>query len=165
LRGEEQSESDEYGISSFVYRSGEPFHPARFWDLIHSGSEAAWQGVVRSKGFFWLASRMDFAASWSQAGGACRHGAAGLWWSAVDRSEWPDAPEARREIEAMMTGPHGDRRQELVFIGIGMDEAALRLQLDACRLTDAERQGGPDAWASLPDPFPAWELVDPGAAD
>jgi G3E family GTPase len=165
LRGEEQSESVEYGISSFVYRGGEPFHPARFWDLIHSGSGAAWQGVVRSKGFFWLASRMDFAASWSQAGGACRHGAAGLWWSAVDPSEWPDAPEARREIEAMMTGPHGDRRQELVFIGIGMDEAALRAGLDACLLTAEERAGGPQAWAVLPDPFPEWRLVDPDAAD
>jgi len=165
LRGEEGSESEEYGISSFVYRSGEPFHPQRFWDLIHSGSDAEWQGVIRSKGFFWLASRMDFAASWSQAGGACRHGAAGLWWAAVDASEWPDTPEARREIEAMMTGPHGDRRQELVFIGIDMDEMALRARLDACLLTRDEHAGGAQAWASLADPFPVWRLVDPEQAD
>jgi G3E family GTPase len=165
LRGEERPESDEYGISSFVYRSGEPFHPERFWDLIHSGSEAAWQGVVRSKGFFWIASRMDFAASWSQAGGACRHGAAGLWWAAVERAEWPDGAEAQREIEALMTGPYGDRRQELVFIGIDMDEAALRARLDACLLTADERALGLQGWASLPDPFPAWRLVDPEQAD
>jgi G3E family GTPase len=164
LRGEERSESDEYGITSFVYRSDQPFHPQRFWDLIHAGSEAEWQGVVRSKGFFWLASRMDFAASWSQAGGACRHGAAGLWWSAVDPAEWPSAPDARREIEAMMTGAHGDRRQELVFIGIEMDEAGLRARLDACLLTPAERSAGPDGWAHLPDPFPAWRLADPDEA-
>ena len=159
LRGEETPESAEYGIHSFVYRSGQPFHPQRFWDLIHSGSQAPWHGVVRSKGFFFLATRLDFAASWSQAGGACRHGAAGLWWAAVDPSEWPDDPAERREIEAMMSGPHGDRRQELVFIGIGMDEAALRAALDACLLTGAERE------ADLPDPFPEWEVVDPAAAD
>jgi len=161
LRGEEVSESDEYGITSFVYRSDQPFHPQRFWDLIHS----EWEGVVRSKGFFWLASRMDFAASWSQAGGACRHGAAGLWWSAVDPSEWPEDPVARREIDAMMTGRHGDRRQELVYIGIGMDELALRELLDACLLTEAELAAGPLAWAQLPDPFPEWRLVDPEEAN
>ena len=156
MRGEEKSEADEYGITSFVYRSSQPFHPQRFWDLIHS----EWEGVVRSKGFFWLASRMDFAASWSQAGGACRHGAAGLWWAAVDPSEWPDEPGARAEIESMMTGAYGDRRQELVFIGIDMDELALRELLDACLLTEAERMAGPGSWARLADPFPEWALVD-----
>jgi len=156
MRGEEKSEADEYGITSFVYRSSQPFHPRRFWDLIHS----EWEGVVRSKGFFWLASRMDFAASWSQAGGACRHGAAGLWWAAVDPSEWPDEPGARAEIEATMTGAYGDRRQELVYIGIDMDELALRELLDACLLTEAERMAGPSSWARLPDPFPEWALVD-----
>ena len=156
MRGEEKSEADEYGITSFVYRSSQPFHPQRFWDLIHS----EWEGVVRSKGFFWLASRMDFAASWSQAGGACRHGAAGLWWAAVDPSEWPDEPGARAEIEATMTGAYGDRRQELVYIGIDMDELALRELLDACLLTEAERMAGPSSWARLPDPFPEWALVD-----
>jgi len=156
MRGEEKSEADEYGITSFVYRSSQPFHPQRFWDLIHS----EWEGVVRSKGFFWLASRMDFAASWSQAGGACRHGAAGLWWAAVDPSEWPDEPGARAEIEATMTGAYGDRRQELVYIGIDIDELALRELLDACLLTEAERMAGPSSWARLPDPFPEWALVD-----
>ena len=162
LRGDARSEADEYGITSFVYRSGEPFHPQRFWDLIHAGSDAPWKGVVRSKGFFFLATRRDFAASWSQAGGACRHGAAGLWWAAIDPSQWPDEPEARCEIEASMTGPHGDRRQELVFIGIGMDEAALRARLDACLLTRDEQAGAPSA---LADPFPAWDLLDTGSDD
>ena len=154
MRGEEVSESDTYGIRSFAYRIHQPFHPQRFWDLIHS----EWEGVIRSKGFFWLASRMDFAASWSQAGGACRHGAAGLGGAAVDPSEWPQGDAARTEIAAMMRGPWGDRRQELVFIGIDLDEAAIRRRLDACLLTEAEQAAGPAAWAALPDPFPMWRL-------
>jgi G3E family GTPase len=159
LRGQEVSEADEYGISSFVFRSELPFHPQRFWDLIHS----EWEGVVRSKGFFWLASRMPFAASWSQAGGACRHGAAGLWWAGVDRADWTDDPGGRAEIEAMMTGRWGDRRQELVFIGLDMDEPALREKLEYCLLTDEEIALGPDGWTGFPDPFPPWRLVSDDA--
>ncbi len=165
LRGEHTSESDEYGITSFVYRSDRPFHPRRFWDLIHAGDKALWAGVLRSKGFFFLASRMDFAASWSQAGGACRHGAAGLWWAAVESSEWPEEPDERAAVEAQMTGTYGDRRQELVFIGIDMDEPALRARLDACLLDAEEEAAGPAAWSGLPDPFPAWELSDPAQDD
>jgi len=156
MRGEHVPETEEYGISSFVYRVRRPFHPQRFWDLIHS----EWDGVVRSKGWFWLASRPDFAGSWSQAGGACRHGAAGLWWSAVDQSEWPDDPDYRASIADKLDGPWGDRRQELVLIGMGMDEAALRARLDACLLDDAELALGPAGWRSLPDPFPAWGRRD-----
>ncbi len=154
MRGDEVSEADTYGIRSFAYRVYRPFHPQRFWNLIHS----EWQGVIRSKGFFWLASRMDFAASWSQAGGACRHGAAGLWWAAVDPADWPEDASAVAEIESMMRGEHGDRRQELVFIGLDLDEAAIRRHLDACLLTPAEYAAGPASWSSLPDPFPEWRL-------
>jgi G3E family GTPase len=94
LRGEHVPETEEYGIASFVYQARRPFHPQRFWDLI--GSE--WPDVIRSKGYFWLATRMAFAGEWSQAGGICRHQAAGLWWSAVDCAEWPDDDEARGRI-------------------------------------------------------------------
>jgi len=152
LRGEERSEATEYGISSFVYRGFVPFHPQRFWDLIHS----EWQGVIRSKGFFWLASRMDIVGSWSQAGGACRYGAAGFWWAAVKESQWPRDPQARREIRARWRGRFGDRCQELVFIGMNMNEAAIRDSLSACMLTEAELAMGIKAWRNLPDPFPSW---------
>jgi len=157
MRGDELPESDTYGIRSFAYRVHRPFHPQRFWNLIHS----EWEGVIRSKGFFWLASRMDFAGNWSQAGGACRHGAAGLWWSAVDEANWPRDASTRAGIESMMGGEYGDRRQELVFIGISLDEAVLRRNLDACLLTAAEYAAGPAAWTRLPDPFPEWRLEDP----
>ncbi len=152
LRGEHVPETEEYGIASFVYRARRPFHPQRFWNLIHS----EWPGVVRSKGWFWLASRPDMAGSWSQAGGACRHGAAGMWWAAVDETHWPEDPEHRSGIAAEFQGEWGDRRQELVLIGMGMDEAALRAALDACLLNDEEMALDTGDWSRITDPFPQW---------
>ena len=152
MRGEHVPETEAYGISSFVYRARRPFHPERLWDLIHSD----WPGVIRSKGYFWLASRMDLAGSWSQAGGACHYGAAGLWWSAVDARNWPDAPEYRARIEARHEGEFGDRRQEIVFIGIGMEQSHITQMLDRCLLTDAEMRLGKAGWRGFPDPFPRW---------
>ena len=152
LRGEHLPETEEYGIRSFVYRSRIPFHPKRFWELVHS----EWEGVVRSKGFFWLASRATRAGSWSQAGGACRHGAAGFWWAAVPREHWPTDPDALELIRKNWDSATGDARQELVLIGIGMDEEALRTRLDACLLTEDEMRFGASWWRNFPDPFPSW---------
>ncbi|GAA4342919.1 zinc metallochaperone GTPase ZigA [Pigmentiphaga soli] len=153
LRGEHTPESQAYGIASFVYRARRPFHPERFHALI----ESEWPGVIRSKGFFWLASRPTLAGSWSQAGGVCRHGIAGQWWAAVPQRHWPDDPEAVALIRANWADDVGDARQELVLIGIGMDEAGLRARFDACLLSDAEMADGPAAWTGYRDPFPAWE--------
>ncbi|MBX3226986.1 MAG: zinc metallochaperone GTPase ZigA [Labilithrix sp.] len=152
VRGEHVPETEEYGISSFVYRARRPFHPQRFWDFLHSG----WQGVVRSKGFFWLSTRMDLAGSWSQAGGSASAEPAGMWFAALPKSEWPDDPENGRVIEAAWEEPWGDRRQELVFIGADMDRATLLEGLSQCLLTDEEMRRGPKAWATFPDPFPTW---------
>ena len=153
-------DADRYGIGNFVYRARKPFHPERLWALLHE----EWAGVLRSKGFFWLASRNDVAGTLSQAGGACRHGPAGVWWAAQPRSEWPEDDEAlAAEIAADWYGAPddttiGDRRQEIVMIGIGIDPARWRAKLDACLLTDAEYAAGPAAWAALPDPFPTWDF-------
>ncbi|TDG06530.1 GTP-binding protein [Paraburkholderia guartelaensis] len=152
LRGEHTPETQEYGIGSFVWRARRPMHPQRFWDLVNS----EWPGVVRSKGFFWLASRPAHAGSWSQAGSVCRHGAAGLWWAAVPKHHWPTDAESLELIEQNWIQGVGDARQELVLIGIDMDEAALRRRLDACLLLDAEMSVGPQAWSEYRDPFPAW---------
>ncbi|QDJ08302.1 Low-affinity zinc transport protein [Roseomonas mucosa] len=152
LAGGHLPESEEFGIRSFVWRARQPLHPARWKAFIESDLP----GVVRAKGFFWLATRMDWAGSWQLAGQVGRHEAAGYWFAAVDHSRWPDDPQWRDGIRAQWREPFGDRRQEVVFIGAGMDEAALRRQLDACLLTGAEMRGGPRAWARLPDPFPAW---------
>lgn len=152
LRGEHRSETDEYGIGSFVWIARRPVHPERFWNLINT----EWAGVLRSKGFFWLASRPTYAGSWSQAGAVCRHGAAGLWWAAVPKQHWPTDPEALQFIEKYWDPNVGDARQELVVIGIDADEHALRQRLDACLLTDEEMALGPQGWLELDDPFPSW---------
>ncbi|RXZ43951.1 zinc metallochaperone GTPase ZigA [Crenobacter cavernae] len=156
LNGEHLPETEAYGIASFVYRARRPFHPQRFWNLMVGGE---WQGVLRSKGYFWLASRPDWVGNWSQAGGACRHGPAGQWWAAVDKSEWPADDGWREEIAAdWHDNAVGDRRQELVFIGVDLDEVAIKRHLDACLLSDVEWQGGEAAWAGYADPFPAWSF-------
>lgn len=152
MRGQHTPETEEYGIRSFAWRARRPMHPQRFWALING----EWPGVVRSKGFFWLASRPTYAGSWSQAGAVCRHGAAGLWWAAVPREHWPADPDTLQSIEKEWHREVGDARQEMVLIGIDMDEAALRQRLDACLLTDAEMAQGPAAWVRFTDPFPAW---------
>ncbi|TCG02187.1 cobalamin biosynthesis protein CobW [Paraburkholderia strydomiana] len=154
------SEADEFGIGNFVYRARRPFHPERLCALLHE----EWKGVLRSKGFFWLATRNDIAGSLSQAGGACRHGPAGMWWAAQDRSEWPEADdELAAEIAADWYGAPddlsiGDRRQELVMIGVDIDPALWSAKFDACLLTDAEYALGPQGWQQFADPFPAWDF-------
>ncbi|WP_369064552.1 zinc metallochaperone GTPase ZigA [Burkholderia gladioli] len=152
MRGTHTPETDEYGIRSFVYRARRPFHPQRFHELI--GSE--WPGVVRSKGFFWLASHPTLAGSWSQAGAVERHGPAGYWWAAVPEERWPQDPEAVAAIRAKWDERVGDARQELVLIGMDMDEASMRARLDACLLSDEEMSRGPAVWTTWPSPFSDW---------
>ncbi|MBB3174350.1 G3E family GTPase [Endobacter medicaginis] len=152
LAGGHIPESEEFGIASFVWKARRPLHPARWKRLLESDLP----GVIRAKGFFWLASRMDWAGTWQLAGAVGRHGPGGLWFAAVGPERWPDDPRWRAGIEANWIEPYGDRRQEIVFIGVEMDERALRRRLDACLLTDAEYRGGPDRWKRLPDPFEPW---------
>jgi G3E family GTPase len=154
LRGEHVPETVEYGISSFVYRARTPFHPERFWGLLQDPE--TWDGVLRSKGFFWLASRMEVTGLWSQAGGSASCEGAGLWYAALPKDEWPEEDEARTQIQSDWQEPWGDRRQELVFIGVELDEAALRAKLDTALLTKKEFEAGPKSWRKLRDPFPAW---------
>ena len=152
MRGEHVPETEEYGISSFVYRSRRPFHPERFKQWVDS----EWPGVVRSKGYFWLASHPTLAGSGSQAGAVARHGPAGYWWAAVPKEQWPDDPEAVVRIQQKWDDRVGDARQEIVLIGMDMNEAALRAHFDACLLTDEEMAQGPETWATWRNPFPDW---------
>jgi G3E family GTPase len=161
LRGEHTPETEEYGISSFVYRSRRPFHPERFLKAL----EGQFQGAVRSKGHFWLASRMAQAGLWAQASRIARFDQAGFWWAALSKSQWMDGPEFETYLSGIWQEPFGDRRQEIVFIGAGMDQVAITATLDAALLTDAEMALGPDGWRELPDPFPAWAHNDPAALD
>jgi G3E family GTPase len=135
LRGEHTPETEEYGISSFVYRAWRPFQPQRFWEMVNSD---AIEGVLRSKGYFWLATRPDDAMLWSQAGTKANVHAAGKWWASVPKEQWPRSPETYAFVSERWREPYGDRRQELVYIGVDIDRAKITAALDACLLTDAE---------------------------
>ncbi|BCB06698.1 GTP-binding protein [Vreelandella venusta] len=155
MRGEHVPETEEYGIGSFAYHARRPFNPQKFHDLLNE----QWfgKGLLRSKGFFWLATRPRFAGQWSQAGGIAHHGLAGVFWKAIPEANWPEDPETRQFIMEKWQEPFGDMRQELVFIGQDLDQAKMRDALDACLLSEAELLQGLEAWKQLPDPFPAWE--------
>lgn len=154
LRGEHVPETEEFGISSFTFEARRPFHPEKFYDFLHSKDIAG--KLIRSKGFFWLATRPHFAGSWSQAGGMARYGAAGLFWKALPRDQWPEDPEYLKEIEKRWVEPFGDMRQELVFIGQGLNKKDIVARLNNCLLTEAQVLEGVDSWSNLPDPFPDW---------
>jgi G3E family GTPase len=155
LRGESHSEAVHYGIGSTTYRARRPFHPQRFHDFLTQ----PWDNgrLLRSKGFFWLASQWRDAGSWSQAGGLLRHALAGRWWRYVPSDEWPQDAAGRAEIDRHWLAEVGDCRQELVFIGQHLDVGRLRDELDECLLDAAEMALGYGAWEALPDPFGAWQ--------
>ncbi|MDM8350660.1 zinc metallochaperone GTPase ZigA [Pseudomonas sp. sp1636] len=159
LRGEHVPETEEYGIAASAYRARRPLHPARFFHFINR----EWTNgrLLRSKGFFWLASKYQEAGSWSQAGGLLRHGSAGRWWRFVPKSQWPSDDQGLQAIMQDWDKQSGDCRQELVFIGQNIDFARLTAELDACLLDDAEMALGVDAWLRFADPFGPWveELV------
>jgi G3E family GTPase len=160
LRGAHVPETTEYGIASSAYRARRPFHPQRFFNFINR----PWVNgkLLRSKGFFWLASKHQDAGSWSQAGGLMRHGFAGRWWRFVPKNQWPDDQESTAAILQSWTATTGDCRQELVFIGQNIDFARLTNELDECLLSDAEMALGIEGWRLLEDPFGPW--IDEEAA-
>ena len=155
MRGEHVPETEEYGIGSFSYEARRPFHPEKFYQLLHSTDRFG--KLIRSKGYFWLATRPEFAGQWSQAGGIARYGFAGMFWKATPKNRWPTDKEYLESIEKQWVEPFGDMRQELVFIGQSLDKAAMIEALDQCLLTDAELLQGKAYWATLKDPFPIWE--------
>lgn len=145
-------EIEEYGIRSFVYREKRPFDPMKLKSFVNR----SWPGVVRTKGFFWLATRPHYVGELSQAGALVRTEKRGIWWSAVPKQQWPDHPEWLETMKAYLDPVWGDRRQEIVFIGCDpMNEAKIRAELDACLVP--ERDFVPGIWRDLPDPFPIWK--------
>ena len=155
-RGEELTESDEYGIASFVYRARKPFHPQRFHDFWTERPESA--SIIRSKGCFWLASRPEVSGFWSQAGPVISSEPGAIWWADSPADSIPDDPESRRELELIWHPESGDRRQELVIIGCPLDQPAVQAALDECLLTEAELKLSRSRWKKFPDPWPLWQL-------
>ncbi|MBH1982977.1 MAG: GTP-binding protein [Burkholderiales bacterium] len=156
LAGVHTPETETYGISSFVYRAREPFHAQRLHEYISQPIP----GVVRSKGYFWLASRPEWVASLSGAGKLMNIEPVGLWWASVPTQRWPTDAASLAEVKAGWSEPYGDRYQELVFIGQDMDQAAIESDLKKCQLNYTETRQGMAAWRQLPDPFPLWQRME-----
>jgi len=146
-------ETEEYGITSHVYRARRPFVPEAILALL----DGDLPGVIRAKGHFWIATRPDWVAEFSLAGALSGVTPLGTWWASVPRERWPSHDSARAYIAQHWQEPWGDRRQEIVFIGSGIDWPALKARLDACLLPD-----GVDG-ADLPDPFPLWRRAEAAA--
>ena len=164
IQNEPVPETEEYGIAHFVYRARRPFHPERFRKWI----EQDWPGIIRSKGFIWLATRMPYVGLWSRAGAQSDIRLAGKWFASVPRSYWPEDEDEITTALSNWKEPYGDRRQEIVLIGYAneMDESFLKACFDSCLLTEKEMGQGAASWISLKDPFPKWiSSAEPVAAD
>ncbi len=144
-------ETEEYGVTSHVYRARRPFEPEKIMAVLNGEMS----GVIRAKGHFWIATQPDWVAEFSLAGALSSVKPLGTWWAAVPKDRWPDHEGARDYMAAYWAEPWGDRRQEIVFIGSGIDWPALKARLDAC-LVPEHLASGPDALPDLPDPFPVW---------
>ncbi|HWL06844.1 MAG TPA: GTP-binding protein [Planctomicrobium sp.] len=153
-RGQESSETEEYGFSSFVYTARRPFHPQRLFEFIQG---QGFGSIVRSKGLIWLATRNDLGGDWSQAGNVFALNPAGDWAAASSPEDWPDDPAFRQEVEDVWEEPWGDRRQELVIIGQDLQRDQITQLLNECLLTDEEMAAGPAVWDVFEDPFDSWD--------
>ena len=151
-KDEHTPETEEYGISSFVFRSKKPFDPVRFWDYLQNKFPTS---IIRSKGLFWLSSRPDQALVWSQAGGSLKAEGAGVWWASMlfhERIKYLPFVENQKQIESEWDKLFGDRKNEIVFIGQNMDEKLIKDELELCLSTDDEinsrewKSGYSDEW-------------------
>ena len=161
MRGEHVPETEEYGIGSFVYEARRPFNPEKFYQFLHSTEQFG--KLIRSKGYFWLATRPRFAGQWNQAGGIAHYGFGGMFWMAVPRDNWPKDSDSLSAIDQLWVEPFGDMRQELVFIGQNLDKDSMTGALNNCLLSEEEVLKGKDHWINLPDPFPEWEQLSESA--
>ncbi|OEK04012.1 GTP-binding protein [Roseivirga misakiensis] len=138
LETEHTPETEEYGISSFVFSDKRPFHPERFWQYV----SLMWPtNIIRSKGLFWIASRPDHALTWGQAGGSLRTDSAGVWWCSMpfeERTRYESFVENRAQIESDWSKFFGDRKNELVIIGQNLDQPKIQSELEQCLCTVEE---------------------------
>jgi G3E family GTPase len=153
LEGEHIPETEEYGISSFVFRNQKPFHPERFWKYLN---EEYPSGVIRAKGLFWLASRPNDAINFSQAGGSSRIEKAGIWWTSMpfnERIKYQAFVDNKEDIESKWHEQWGDRINEIVFIGQDIDKDKMIASIENCLLKDSDQKQF-ESKKELTDPFP-----------
>ncbi|UWS79646.1 GTP-binding protein [Phaeobacter sp. G2] len=143
-------EDEEYGIESFVFHARAPFDPQK----LHAVLNGALPGVIRAKGHFWIATRPDWTAEFSLAGALSSVAPLGRWWASVPQDRLPDHPQAQAEIARNWVEPWGDRRQELVFIGAGLERETISARLNDALVDTTDFH--PDAWTDMADPFPQW---------
>ncbi|MEM9305286.1 MAG: GTP-binding protein [Pseudomonadota bacterium] len=146
-------ETEEYGVTSHVYRARRPFDPQR----IHAVLNGALPGVIRAKGHFWLSTRPEWVVEFSLAGALSNVIPLGTWWASVPRDQWPRGAGVESYIDAHWEAPFGDRRQEIVFIGSGIDWPALEAALDDALIPEAQAVSIDTLPLAL-DPFPQWRL-------
>ena len=158
MQGDCVPETEEYGISSFSYEARRPFDPEKFHHFLHSTEKFG--KLIRSKGYFWLATRPKVAGQWNQAGGIARYGFAGLFWKSVPEKDWPADKESLDSIKNVWVDPFGDMRQELVFIGQKLKKQEMIEALNNCLLTKEQTALGTVYWKHFKDPFPLWDLSE-----
>ncbi|MEO1657581.1 MAG: GTP-binding protein [Pseudomonadota bacterium] len=151
-------ETEEYGVTSFTYRARRPFDPQAIYTLLNGPLP----GVIRAKGHFWMATRPEWVAEFSLAGALSSVSPLGTWWAAVPRERWPGGEQVDEYIKANWEEPYGDRRQEIVFIGAGIDWSWLKGQLDAALIPEDEVYAL-DKPPAMADPFPQWRRAEPAA--
>ncbi|MEM9591769.1 MAG: GTP-binding protein [Pseudomonadota bacterium] len=151
-------ETEEYGVTSFVYRARRPFIPEKIQTVLQD----TMPNVVRAKGHFWIATRPEWVMEFSLAGALSTIKPLGNWWAMVPKDRWPNDANAQAYMQAHWEEPWGDRRQELVFIGAGIDWPALKSKLDACLVPEIAATG-PDSLPDYPDPFPIWRRAEDAA--
>ncbi|MEM6748444.1 MAG: GTP-binding protein [Pseudomonadota bacterium] len=151
-------ETEEYGVTSYTYRARRPFDP----QAIHTLLNGALPGVIRAKGHFWMASRPDWVAEFSLAGALSSVAPLGTWWASVPRDRWPAGEQVEEYIKANWQEPYGDRRQEIVFIGAGINWTLLKAQLDAALIPE-DQTYSLEKPPTMRDPFPMWRRAEPAA--
>ena len=151
-------ETEEYGVASFVYRARRPFEPEKIMSVLNGDLP----GVIRAKGHFWIATRPEWVAEYSLASALSSVRPLGTWWASVPKDRWPDNETGQNYMAQHWQEPWGDRRQEIVFIGAGIDWADIKARLDAALVPD-DVAVSPDTLPDFPDPFPNWRRAEQAA--
>ena len=151
-------ETEEYGVASFVYRARRPFVPEKIMTVLNGDLP----GVIRAKGHFWIATRPEWVAEFSLAGALSSIRPLGTWWASVPENRWPQDDIGKNYMKQHWQEPWGDRRQEIVFIGAGINWADIKMLLDNALVAE-DQALTPHSLPKFSDPFPNWNRVEDAA--